>query len=304
MLEYVGAPYFSPGSSFAYSNTNYLIAGYIQEQVTGRPLQALLRDSIIQPLGLQHTFYPPFETADGTYATFWTDITGDGSLDPAFDWNDAASPISANLNSVARDAGALVSTPKDVVTFWQQLLNGNLLSVEVLQEQMLQGTGFGTQNSEYGLGIFLERYKDIPMFSHGGTWIGQINSNLNDTLNDIYIDVLSNQDSLSNAYVDLVVKALYQVVEDFNATSVTAWGTDAGLHCYPNPVRDRLFIEVPVTGQMKAIEVWDINGHVVLRQQPASDTKYSLHVAELPAGVYLVKVRVAEAWWATQFIKL
>lgn len=61
LLQLTPVPYFNPGASIAYSNTNYLLAGYIAEQVTGRPIQELLRDSIYAPAGLLHTYFPPFE---------------------------------------------------------------------------------------------------------------------------------------------------------------------------------------------------------------------------------------------------
>lgn len=52
------APRFVPGSAGKahYSDTNYHLVGLVLEQVTGQPLEALLRTRIIEPLGLRDTY--------------------------------------------------------------------------------------------------------------------------------------------------------------------------------------------------------------------------------------------------------
>ncbi|HEU4470763.1 MAG TPA: serine hydrolase [Flavisolibacter sp.] len=45
-------PDFEPGSRFSYSNTGYSMLGYIIEKVTGKPYEAVVRQRILQPLGM------------------------------------------------------------------------------------------------------------------------------------------------------------------------------------------------------------------------------------------------------------
>ena len=52
------SPGFAPGTSWDYSNTNYLLAGMVIRQVTGRAWWQEVRSRITVPLGLRHTFYP------------------------------------------------------------------------------------------------------------------------------------------------------------------------------------------------------------------------------------------------------
>ena len=47
-----------PGSGWAYSNTNYVIAGLIVQKVTGRPLAEVITDRVIEPLHLRDTYVP------------------------------------------------------------------------------------------------------------------------------------------------------------------------------------------------------------------------------------------------------
>ena len=49
---------FAPGSAWAYSNTNYIVAGLLIEAVTGRSLARELDRRIFSPLRLDHTSFP------------------------------------------------------------------------------------------------------------------------------------------------------------------------------------------------------------------------------------------------------
>lgn len=49
---------FTPGATFEYSSTNYVLAGLIVQKVTGRPLAEETDQRIIQSVGLRHTYFP------------------------------------------------------------------------------------------------------------------------------------------------------------------------------------------------------------------------------------------------------
>lgn len=49
---------FEPGKKWAYSNTNYVLAGLIVEKVTGHPLAEELERRVIRRAGLRHTYFP------------------------------------------------------------------------------------------------------------------------------------------------------------------------------------------------------------------------------------------------------
>jgi CubicO group peptidase (beta-lactamase class C family) len=48
----------APGGGWAYSNTNYLLASLIAQQVTGRPFNELVTTRVIQRIGLRDTYAP------------------------------------------------------------------------------------------------------------------------------------------------------------------------------------------------------------------------------------------------------
>jgi D-alanyl-D-alanine carboxypeptidase len=51
--------YFPPGSGYHYSNTNYILLGWIVEKATGEPLGKVLEEQILTPLRLDHTVCQP-----------------------------------------------------------------------------------------------------------------------------------------------------------------------------------------------------------------------------------------------------
>lgn len=55
VAEKVASPWFAPGRSWAYSNTNFVLLGMIVERVGGQPFGVQLRDRLLRPLALSHT---------------------------------------------------------------------------------------------------------------------------------------------------------------------------------------------------------------------------------------------------------
>ncbi|MFC9437250.1 serine hydrolase domain-containing protein [Nocardia sp. NPDC057030] len=151
---------FEPGAQWAYSNTNYALAGMVIEKVTGNSLGAEITHRIIEPLGLHGTYYPdPDETTiRGPHPRGYAEI--DGAL---VDYTDQ------NVTS-AGAAGAMVSTGADLNRFFTALLDGRLLPPAQLAEMKttvpLPVTG---PPAGYGLGIMQSQLpcgKDS--WGHGG----------------------------------------------------------------------------------------------------------------------------------------
>jgi D-alanyl-D-alanine carboxypeptidase len=110
---------FAPGASFAYSNTNYIVAGLLIERVAGRPLAEVVTDRVIKRAGLRHTYFPQVgdQEIKERHAKGYQRAQGDMPLrdvteiDPSWAWG----------------AGQIVSTPTDVNAFFSALLGGELL---------------------------------------------------------------------------------------------------------------------------------------------------------------------------------
>jgi D-alanyl-D-alanine carboxypeptidase len=156
-------PDFAPGTSWEYSNTNYILAGMIISKVTGHTWEQEVNERIIQPLGLRRTITP------GTYSY----IPGP-HMDGYSSWGSGPSVDTTAINpSAAGAAGAMISTTADLTRFYTALMSGRLLPAAQLAEMEttvpappLYPIGNGAR---YGLGLMW-----IPLtcgggyFTHGG----------------------------------------------------------------------------------------------------------------------------------------
>lgn len=134
-------------SGFAYSNTNYNLAGLIVTKVTGRGIGTEITERIIKPLGLCGTSWPGDRTTIPK-PELRSYVNRDGTLADRTEWN----------TSNADASGALISTGTDATVFWNALLTGKLLAPAQLAEMKKtvdDGSGEG-----YGLGV--ERYELTP----------------------------------------------------------------------------------------------------------------------------------------------
>lgn len=142
-------PHFAPGTSWAYSNTNYILAGLIIEQVTGRPLAEEIDHRISRPLQLPATYLPSGDdpTIHGRHVRHYTRLNISGA--------DAETHDATEFDpSLFWAAGAMISTTGDLARFLQALLGGQLLP-PALQHEMFATvpTTNWIPTAEYGLGI-------------------------------------------------------------------------------------------------------------------------------------------------------
>ncbi|MFJ3793375.1 serine hydrolase domain-containing protein [Kitasatospora sp. NPDC090091] len=135
---------FAPGTNWAYSSTNYVLAGLIVQKVTGRPLAEEMDRRIIKRIGLSHTYFPapgdrtirephPKGYRQDTAGAPLRDVT---DIDPSSAWA----------------AGQMISTNSDLNRFFTALLAGGLLQPAQLAE-MRTTVPIGDTGAGYGLGI-------------------------------------------------------------------------------------------------------------------------------------------------------
>lgn len=201
VLDHVGVPYWEPGGGWAYSNSNYLLLGLILQRVTDGTVGEAMRARLLDPLELEHTFLQPDEVpvgmlADGHTRTY--DDDRDGMPDSTSNGGPFR-PDTAWASSVWT-AGAMVSTPSDLVRWGDALFDGRVLEDASLQ-QMLR-----FNSDDYGLGVQRERLSGELSWGHSGLLRGFTGLLLHYPEADVTVAVLTNQDRVP---VDDIVSDRY-----------------------------------------------------------------------------------------------
>lgn len=112
---------FDPGTTWAYSNTNYFLLGRIAERETGQDLATLLRSRVLAPQGLDRTWLEGFEDAPACAALVPGHVGGTPGLviDPSWQW--ASGGLSADVRDVLRWGLALFDGDAATPSQWAQM---------------------------------------------------------------------------------------------------------------------------------------------------------------------------------------
>ena len=136
---------FSPGTSWRYSNTNYILLGMIVEQITGDSLAKEISLRIAQRLGLLHTYLAEDSTTPFGFSHAYTGSGSTGTLQD----------VTVLNPSLAWASGALITDVGDLSIFVKELAEGRLLTPE-MQQQMFTWVEYGNGKDPpeaYGLGV-------------------------------------------------------------------------------------------------------------------------------------------------------
>ncbi|WP_170955424.1 serine hydrolase domain-containing protein [Ornithinimicrobium cerasi] len=182
-----------PGTGHSYSNTNYVIAGMLIEEITGMSLAENLRTRITEPLGMIDTAYGSDGPGPVTGFSMWLP---QGSSD-AYSYHAVETAIGA--------AGAMVSTAPDLVTFLTALEEGRLLSARSW-DQMTDFTTIADQE-RVGLGVFEFTIGEQTLLGHGGDFPGYQALAAFEPASGEVLVVLTNDDNTPLAHLVEIVLA-------------------------------------------------------------------------------------------------
>ncbi len=166
---------FEPGIKYSYSNSGYMLLGYIIEKVTGKKYEQVVRQTIFQPLGMSHSGFDFTHLQSPDKATGYSSIiSGKGDKSMIVD------------SSVSFSAGAIYTTVDDLRK-WNQ----SLTTSKILQPASLQNA-FTPRLSHYGLGWLIDTMQQKRVISHNGGIHGFLSSNVMVPADSINIILLSN----------------------------------------------------------------------------------------------------------------
>lgn len=131
-------PDFEPNAKADYNNSNYLLLSYILEKIYHKPYKEIVNERVIKRLKLNNTYYgvkPGFQPGE---AISYHYINSEWKQDKA-----------AYLDNFS-GAGAIISTPTDMLKFINALFEGRLISESSLDTMKTMRDGYGKGMFPYG----------------------------------------------------------------------------------------------------------------------------------------------------------
>lgn len=151
MLDIIGghAPDFSPDEKTAYSNSNFVVLGYIIEKICGNSYSDILKQRITSKIGLTQT-----------YCGGKTDFKKGEALSYNFEKDNWTKEAETDM-SIPGGAGCIVSTPTDLCKFIDALFTGKLVSAKSLKQM-------ATIKDGMGMGMFKFPFYEKTAYGHTG----------------------------------------------------------------------------------------------------------------------------------------
>ena len=147
---------FEPGEKYSYCNTGYVMLGYIVGKVTESSLEAYLKKTFFDPLGMNNT----------------------GIHRPDLDLKQEANGYTFDSNtwelknlkdmSWAAGAGAMYSTVGDLHKWNEALFANKVLKQETLKRAFAKTKLNDGEISNYGYGWMISKYRGLKKIEHGG----------------------------------------------------------------------------------------------------------------------------------------
>lgn len=215
---------FAPGTSWHYSNSGYVLLGYLVEKISGEPYSKFLQANIFTPVGMKDSGYDSNTNVIPRHAVGYAPAPGGLVVAGYIDM------------SIPFSAGGLYSTTGDLLRWEQALYGGKVLTAASLRKMT---TPF-RENYALGLGVRKTANGD-RIFSHSGgiegfnTWIGYIPAE------NLIVIVLANlnggaPDNIANDLTKVADGEKVTLISDRRATRLPNGALDhlAGHYQFPS----------------------------------------------------------------------
>jgi CubicO group peptidase (beta-lactamase class C family) len=185
---------FSPGTWWRYSNSNYILLGYIIEQVSGQTYQDYVVKNLLQKAGMTNTGILRHDTIVPRFANGYTRMPAGWTKGGIF-------PVNAGFS-----AGCLFSTVGDLLKWSEALSAGKVISTASLEKMNRPNAG----DRGYGYGVFVDRMLNHRAIYHGGATLGYNTFLVYYPDDDVRMVFLANKDTR----LDFITKAFAAILFD------------------------------------------------------------------------------------------
>jgi CubicO group peptidase (beta-lactamase class C family) len=187
---------FEPGTKFSYSNSGYYLLGYIIAKVSGKSYQQYIRENILTPLALSHSYF------DEDNIVIPNRVNGYRKEGATFKNSDFWSP------SIAYAAGGLLSSTADLYTWFKGLLSYKILKKETLDQAF---TPFKLKDGSvltYGYGWYILKQGNIQSIEHGGRMNGFLSNEVWYPQEDVFIAGIYNSEQAPKNELSLSIAGI------------------------------------------------------------------------------------------------
>ncbi|MEO5682084.1 MAG: serine hydrolase [Chitinophagaceae bacterium] len=167
---------FTPGSKFNYSNSGYMLLGYIIEKITGKPYEKVVHEMIFGPLQMNHSGFNFVALSSPDKATGYFALNKTSNT-----------PATVVDSSASFAAGAIYTTVGDLYKWDRALYTEKIISRASLKD------AYTARKSKYGFGWGIDSAFGKPVYKHGGGIFGFSTHILRDPEEDICIIIFDNK---------------------------------------------------------------------------------------------------------------
>ena len=199
----------APGEAFHYSNLGYKALGLLLERLEGKPYAEIIRERLLDPLGMHDTVPVIDNTVRPRLAIGYGPLNNDRPWHP----RDPIAP--ATWLETNTGDGCICSTASDLTIWLRMLMNGGvgpagrILSEEsfaLLAERVIEmGKDSGLW---YGLGLYTDTREGTELLGHTGGMVGYESAMFADVARDIGVVVLVNGSGLRLPLVRYAIAVL------------------------------------------------------------------------------------------------
>lgn len=183
---------FAPGEKYSYSNTGYVLLGKIIEVASGQSYADFMQQQIFDKLGMKSTRIAGRQLINNRASGYTYSATGM--------MNDNRTEHYRNAMLIDMSwphaAGAIASSPDDMVTWFTALKDGNLVSPASYRKMSTRARLNDGSPVNYGFGLDIGPLYKYQTISHQGSVPGFFTWSVYFPEKDLYVAALSNNDSL------------------------------------------------------------------------------------------------------------
>ena len=173
---------FAPDSNWDYSNSGYALAAHIMEKVTGKEFTRLMDELIFKPIGMDNSaFYEPNVIVKGTVS--------------AYEKHGDTFSLASKIGTWGKADGGLYSNVDDMLKWYLALRDNKVVSDQSKQIAFTSNRLSNGEQTKYGLGQFLGHIGHYKTVEHGGNVFGWNAYTLQVPAADLFVVILSNQES-------------------------------------------------------------------------------------------------------------